>query len=71
MDIILDDLTLKAKKKLFTSIMQISKLVVEDSYSDTEYAEENLDWILGQLLDVMDAGDGYDFWGSEGWKERL
>ena len=70
MDIVLEDLTLKAKRKMLKDVMAFIKDRVDGFEDDPDYEEENTDFVLQGLINMLDEGDGYDFWGTEGWREN-
>lgn len=66
MDIILEDMTWKAKRKLLKSILE--GITSFDKQCDDE---EMTDYILVPILEMLDQGDGDDAWGTEGWQHAF
>jgi hypothetical protein len=66
MDIILEDMTWKAKRKLLKTILK----GIEEF--DAQCMDEEItDYILLPLLDMLDQSDCEDAWGTEGWQHAF
>lgn len=69
--IVLEDLILKAKRRMLKRILEEITLRAEQLGEDDVYEEVNTDFVLSHLIDLPDAGDCEDFWGTEGWQENF